>query len=119
MQQYLTPEQVAERLSIEKTTVYSWLKQEKLSGVKLGKLWRIAESDVSDFIRKARSTTENFRTEKQHKNTQHKNTLPVSMSASEIRLLPRSERTAILQRMVAADTDYSVVEDDSDVWEGD
>jgi excisionase family DNA binding protein len=52
MQQYLTPEQVAERLSIEKTTVYSWLKQEKLSGVKLGKLWRIAESDVSDFVRK-------------------------------------------------------------------
>jgi hypothetical protein len=41
------------------------------------------------------------------------------MNASEIRLLPRLERTAILQRMVAADTDYTVIEDDSDVWEDD
>src|SRR3989339_398439 len=46
METYLTPEQVAERLMVEKTTVYTWLRQRKIKGVKFGKFWRVPEKEL-------------------------------------------------------------------------
>ena len=46
METYLTPEQVAERLMVEKTTVYAWLRQKKLKGIKFGKFWRVPEKEL-------------------------------------------------------------------------
>jgi len=51
----LTPEQVAERLQVETSTVKRWLRQNKLPGVKLEKSWRIAPETLEDFL-KQRST---------------------------------------------------------------
>ena len=45
-----TPEEVAEVLRVKTRTVMEWLRQGKLKGVKLGKLWRIKESELSAFI---------------------------------------------------------------------
>ncbi|OGU38341.1 MAG: hypothetical protein A2X61_14755 [Ignavibacteria bacterium GWB2_35_12] len=46
MEKYLTPEQVAERLMVEKTTVYTWLRQHKIKGIKFGKFWRVPEKEL-------------------------------------------------------------------------
>jgi excisionase family DNA binding protein len=46
----LTPEQTAERLQLSEITIVHWLRAKKLPGVKLGKLWRVKESDLRQFI---------------------------------------------------------------------
>ena len=49
-EQLLSPEQAAQVLSVSPKTVREWLKAGKLNGVKLGKLWRIRESDLTSSI---------------------------------------------------------------------
>jgi excisionase family DNA binding protein len=46
----LTPEQTAARLQLSEITIIHWLRAKKLPGVKLGKLWRVRESDLRQFI---------------------------------------------------------------------
>lgn len=50
MDQLLTPEQVAERLQVQAKTVRAWLNSKALKGVKLGRLWRVKEADLSAFL---------------------------------------------------------------------
>ena len=48
----LTPEQVAERLSLSVLTVRDWLRSGRLPGVKPGgKVWRVREHDLDEYIR--------------------------------------------------------------------
>ncbi len=47
---YLTPAQVAERLQVTEFTVYKWLRAGELRSVKLGRLWRISEGDLAEFL---------------------------------------------------------------------
>ena len=57
-EQLLTSAQVANHLQIQERTVTRWLRDGYLRGSKLGKEWRIAPSDLQDFIeRNAQSTT--------------------------------------------------------------
>lgn len=46
----LTQKDVAERLSISTRTVGEWLRSGKLKGMKIGKLWRVKESELQRFI---------------------------------------------------------------------
>ncbi len=47
----LTVKQVADRLHVNKETVYRWLRTGKLAGSKLGdKLWRITDDSLADFL---------------------------------------------------------------------
>ena len=46
----LTPAQVSERLQLSQITILHWLRAKKLPGVKLGKLWRVRESDLRHFM---------------------------------------------------------------------
>jgi excisionase family DNA binding protein len=48
--QLLSPEQVAERLQISRWTVMDYLRAGKLKGHKVGRLWRIEEQDLEDFL---------------------------------------------------------------------
>jgi excisionase family DNA binding protein len=43
---FLTVKEVAHKLSIKPKTVRKWLREGKLKGVKLGRLWRIREADI-------------------------------------------------------------------------
>ena len=43
-------EEVAERLGMSKYTITEWLKAGRLRGVKIGKYWRVKESDLQAFI---------------------------------------------------------------------
>ena len=47
----LTPEDVAAWLHISRLTVGNWLRSGKLKGVKVGRLWRVRESDLENFLK--------------------------------------------------------------------
>lgn len=54
----LTPEQAAERLALTPKTVREWILKGTLPAAKMGRLWRIREADLDDFIRKTVSMKE-------------------------------------------------------------
>jgi excisionase family DNA binding protein len=45
-----TPERAAEALMVSPKTVREWLRTGKLGGVKVGRLWRVRESDLEAFL---------------------------------------------------------------------
>lgn len=45
-----TPEEVAEILQITEYTVLKWLRQGKLKGFRAGRLWRISEDHLNEFM---------------------------------------------------------------------
>ncbi len=46
----LTSEQVSQILQVHPFTVLKYIKEGKLRGIKLGRVWRIRESDVEKFL---------------------------------------------------------------------
>jgi excisionase family DNA binding protein len=46
----LTPDEVAERLKISRFTVMDYLRAGRIKAVKVGRLWRIKESDLRAFL---------------------------------------------------------------------
>lgn len=53
MEKYYSTEDVAEILGFKEKTVREWLRTGKLKGKKVGRLWRIKESDLEEFINNA------------------------------------------------------------------
>ena len=47
----LTVKQIATKLQVNKVTVYRWLRDGKLAGYRANKLWRIAEDDLTSFLK--------------------------------------------------------------------
>jgi excisionase family DNA binding protein len=47
-----TPEGAAEVLMVNPETVRLWLRTGKLKGVKVGRLWRVRESDLEAFLKR-------------------------------------------------------------------
>ena len=45
-----TPQEIAEKLKVPRKTVYVWLQQGKLKGVKAGDLWRVPRSALDEFL---------------------------------------------------------------------
>ncbi|PKM47876.1 MAG: DNA-binding protein [Firmicutes bacterium HGW-Firmicutes-8] len=52
MEQLFNIEEVAEILGVKAETVRTWLRSGKIKGTKLGKLWRVKESELQKFIKK-------------------------------------------------------------------
>ena len=54
----LTPEDAAARLQVSPSTVRKWLRNGAIKGTKLGggKLWRISESSIDEFIESVQDT---------------------------------------------------------------
>ena len=48
---YLTPSEVATTLRVTLSAVYNWLKSGRLTGYKIGDLWRIKQADLELFIK--------------------------------------------------------------------
>jgi excisionase family DNA binding protein len=49
-EQLLTLEIVAERLAVSRKMVFDWVRAGKIPGVKMGRLWRVKESALDEFI---------------------------------------------------------------------
>ena len=45
-----TPEGAAEALMVSPKTIREWLRTGKLKGVKVGRLWRVRESDLQELL---------------------------------------------------------------------
>jgi len=54
----LTPEQAAEKLKVSIITVRRLLKNGNLNGFKIGRRWRIDESDLRKYIKRQRKRSE-------------------------------------------------------------
>ncbi|KQB13930.1 helix-turn-helix domain-containing protein [Rhodobacter capsulatus] len=48
--QYQTIKEVADRLKVAEATVRHWVKEGQLRAIDIGKGWRIADSDLADFL---------------------------------------------------------------------
>jgi excisionase family DNA binding protein len=51
MEKLITPEDAAERLAVSKNTILDWLRSGQLKGVKAGRLWRLRERDLEEFLK--------------------------------------------------------------------
>lgn len=58
MAQMFTCEEVAERYKVKVITVWEWIRQKKLSAIKLGREYRISEEDLNAFENSHRTTKE-------------------------------------------------------------
>jgi excisionase family DNA binding protein len=45
-----SPEEVAERLGMSRYTIGEWLRSGRLKGRRIGRFWRVKESDLQAFI---------------------------------------------------------------------
>jgi acetyl-CoA synthetase len=48
----LTIAEVAEKLRVTTKTVRQWLQRGQMRGIKAGKLWRIPESAIDEFLKR-------------------------------------------------------------------
>lgn len=44
-------DELADYLRIQRQTIYNWLNQGKISGIKVGGVWRFDRKDVDDWLR--------------------------------------------------------------------
>ena len=47
---YYTLDEIAQRLKVSYRTVYRWVQAKELPAYKLGTEWRVAESDLQEFL---------------------------------------------------------------------
>lgn len=54
MSRLMNIEELADYLRLQKQTIYNWLNQGKISGIKVGGVWRFDRKDVDDWLRSRR-----------------------------------------------------------------
>jgi len=50
-------DELADYLRLQKQTIYNWLHQGKISGIKVGGVWRFDRKDVDAWLRSKRRLT--------------------------------------------------------------
>ena len=48
---YYSPEDIANNFNIKADTVRKWIRDGKLKAVKLGRMWRVSENSLQEFIK--------------------------------------------------------------------
>jgi excisionase family DNA binding protein len=51
MEELFTPQEVAQKLKIDMSTVYRWIREGHLKAVKIGHFWRISESELNRLLK--------------------------------------------------------------------
>ncbi len=54
-EQLYTPQEVADYLKVDVRTVYRWLREGKMNAIRFQREYRIAESDLRDFLERRRT----------------------------------------------------------------
>lgn len=57
MQRLMDVDELADYLRLKKQTIYNWLNQGKLSGIKLGGVWRFERREIDTWIRSRRRSS--------------------------------------------------------------
>ena len=47
-----TPKEVAEKLKVDRDTIYKLLQDRELVGKKVGRVWRVSESNLNEYMKK-------------------------------------------------------------------
>ncbi len=47
----MTVDELADYLGLKKQTIYNWLHQKKISGIKIGKVWRFERSYIDKWLK--------------------------------------------------------------------
>lgn len=55
MPRLINIEELAEYLRLQKQTIYNWLNQGKISGIKVGGVWRFDQSEIDDWLKSRRT----------------------------------------------------------------
>jgi len=63
LDKFYTCEQVAERYGVKVTTVWDWVREQKLPAISIGRSYRIREKDLLDFEQNNRTDKEAIDTE--------------------------------------------------------
>jgi len=57
MNRLLNVAELAQYLNLQKQTIYNWLSQRKISGIKIGGVWRFDKKEIDKWLRsQARKT---------------------------------------------------------------
>jgi excisionase family DNA binding protein len=48
----MSVDELADYLGLQKQTIYNWLHQKKISGIKIGKVWRFDKKNIDDWLKK-------------------------------------------------------------------
>ena len=51
MKNLLDVEDLAKYLKLQKQTIYNWLNQRKISGIKIGGVWRFDKQEIDKWLR--------------------------------------------------------------------
>jgi excisionase family DNA binding protein len=51
MARLLNIDELADYLQLKKQTIYNWLNQRKISGIKVGGVWRFDRKDIDNWLR--------------------------------------------------------------------
>lgn len=54
MQRLMDVEDLANYLKLQKQTIYNWLNQNKITGIKVGGVWRFDKRDIDKWLRSQR-----------------------------------------------------------------
>jgi excisionase family DNA binding protein len=50
-------DELADYLKLKKQTIYNWLNQRKISGIKVGGVWRFDQKDIDNWLRSKKQET--------------------------------------------------------------
>ncbi len=67
MKTFYTSKEISELLKIDNQVILRWLREGKLVGLKLGKVWRVEDKDLEAFLEKAREEGQAHRLEELNK----------------------------------------------------
>ncbi|OQX79707.1 MAG: hypothetical protein B6D56_06525 [Candidatus Omnitrophica bacterium 4484_70.1] len=48
----MSVEELAHYLSLKKQTIYNWLHNRKISGIKIGKVWRFDKKEIEKWLKR-------------------------------------------------------------------
>ena len=52
-------DELADYLKLKKQTIYNWLHQRKISGIKVGGVWRFDRRDIESWLKSRRRQSKN------------------------------------------------------------
>ncbi|MBD3246603.1 MAG: helix-turn-helix domain-containing protein [Candidatus Omnitrophica bacterium] len=51
----MSVDELADYLGLKKQTIYNWLHQKKISGIKIGKVWRFDRKYIDEWLKSCKS----------------------------------------------------------------
>jgi excisionase family DNA binding protein len=104
----LTPEQVSQMLQVHPFTVLKFIKQGRLKASKLGRVYRIRESDVDLFLEESSDSTKSAVKVVTERKTKTKNKISQIESVQDIKQIEEKSETVEPEEKLLPDSTHKV-----------